>query len=165
MTSVAFHALVDAHFHRIHRAALGFLGKPEEAREVAQEALLKAHRAREAYDPTLPFYPWLYRILKNTCLDAIARRRHRATPGLDAERVGADGPSSVDRIATAEEVRALWRAMETLPEEHKEILNLRHFQDLAYDEIAEVLAIPRGTVMSRLFRARRALARRMTEEA
>jgi RNA polymerase sigma-70 factor (ECF subfamily) len=157
-----FEHLLAAALPRVHRAALGFVHDEQEARELAQESLLKAHRARDRYDAARPFYPWLYRIVRNTCADALARRRHAAAPGLDAERVAAEAEAADDGLVAAQARRALARAMATLPEAQREILNLRHFQDLTYAEIGELLQVPEGTVMSRLYRARRALAEAMS---
>lgn len=133
------------------------MGDREEARELAQESLLKAYRARDRYDPNRPFYPWLYRIVKNTCLDALARRRHRAQPGLESDRVPDASASPLEVVDAAQTRRRLHAAITTLSAEHQEILNLRHFQDLTYAEIGELLDLPTGTVMSRLYRARQAL--------
>ena len=94
MTTIPFEHLLASHMKRVHRAALGWMGEEQEAREVAQEALLKAFRARHRYDPSRPFYPWLHRITKNACMDAAARRRNRAQPGLQDEWVAARGRSA-----------------------------------------------------------------------
>ena len=157
-----FPTLLASYLPRVHRAALGLLGDEQEAREVAQEALAKAYAAREAYDPERPFYPWLYRIVRNTALDARAKRR--PVSGLDAERVASVAPDALDALSQAEAIAAVRRALERVSEEHREILAMRHFQDLSYAEIGELLGLPEGTVMSRLFRARRALARVLEEE-
>ncbi|MCB9677626.1 MAG: RNA polymerase sigma factor [Alphaproteobacteria bacterium] len=156
-----FQHLLAAHALRVHGAALGFMRDEQEARETAQDALLKAWRARDRYDPALPFYPWLYRIVRNTCFDALARRKHRAVPGLDAERIEIDAPDAGERIDAERSARRLKAALATLPQEQQEVLSLRHFQDLSYAEMAHLLGVPEGTVMSRLYRARKALARAM----
>ncbi len=139
------------------------MGEEQEAREVAQEALLKAFRAQSRYDTTRPFYPWLYRIVKNTCLDAIARRKHRARPGLEDQRVPAIQPSALERIDQKEAILRMQNAIQQLSDEHREIISMRHFQDLSYTEMGELLEVPQGTVMSRLYRARKALARILEE--
>ncbi len=158
-----FTHLLAAHRHRVLRAALGWTGDEQEAREVAQEALLKAWAARDRYDPARPFYPWLRTIVRNTARDARARGRHRAVPGLDAERLDAPGRSP-EQLATARDAtRVLARALDTLSPEHREIVVLRHFEDLSYAEIADILGVKQGTVMSRLFRARKALARAVAD--
>lgn len=153
-----FSHLLAAAMPRVHRAALGLLGDEQEAREIAQEALMKAYSARDRYDPSRPFYPWMYRIVRNLCYDARARRRHRALSGLDTERVASTSASQLDQLAQGEAIATVRAAMDTLSEEHREILAMRHFQDLSYAEIGELLDLPQGTVMSRLYRARKALA-------
>lgn len=159
--ALPFHALLDAHRPRVQRAAMGFLGNREDALDAAQEALLKAWRARESYDRARPFYPWLYRIVKNHCLDQLARRRVRRPAALEVERLASGAPSAELQAARAQSRARLWEALQQLSPEHREIVNLRHFQDLSYAEIAEVLDLKEGTVMSRLYRARQALAREL----
>ena len=156
--ALPFHALLDAHRPRVQRAAVGFLGNPEDAREAAQESLLKAWRARDSYDVARPFYPWLYRIVKNHCLDQLAKRRIRRPAALEVEGLAHSGPDAELELARAQSRQRLWAGMQRLDPAHQEILNLRHFQDLSYLEIAEVLDLKEGTVMSRLYRARQALA-------
>ena len=159
--SETFRALLAHHYVRIHGVALGFLRDEQEARESAQDALLKAWRARDRYDPDRPFYPWLYRIVKNTCFDAIARRKHRPLPGLDVERFAHPSADASERFELARDLSRLKVALATLTKAQQEIINLRHFQDLSYAEMAQVMEVPEGTVMSRLYRARKALARAM----
>ena len=150
---------------RVHRAALGLLADEQEAREIAQEALVKAYAARERYDSSRPFYPWLYRIVRNLALDARRRARHRAVSGLDAERVVSRERGPEVSAERSEAVARLRVAMASLSEEHAEILSMRHFQDLSYAEIGEILDIPKATVMSRLYRARNALAAKLGGDA
>lgn len=164
MTVTTFDHLLAAHAPRVLRAALGLLGEEQEAREVAQEALLKAYKARDRYDAERPFYPWLYRIVRNTSLDALRRRRHRPMVGLESERVVDRSPTVLDRVALGESIGHLRVAMQTLSDEHREVLSMRHFQELSYAEIGEILDLPPGTVMSRLYRARKALVRALGEE-
>lgn len=158
MTSIPFSHLLAAHRPRVLRAALGWLGDEQEAREVAQDVMLKAWAARDRYDPERPFYPWLRTIARNAARDARDRGHHRAVSGLDAERVGASSPGPDALTLAADANRHLRTALDRLPEEQREVLVLRHFEDLSYAEIAELLEVPEGTVMSRLFRARKALA-------
>ena len=161
--NIPFDHLLAAHARRAHRAALGMMGEEQEARDVAQEALFKAFRARARYDRARPFYPWLYRIVKNTCLDAIARRKHRASLGLDDQLVADKPPAAEERIDQDKAIAQMRRAIRLLSDEHREIISMRHFQDLTYAEIGELLGIPQGTVMSRLYRARQGLARIIEE--
>lgn len=163
--TASFQGLLEANQSRVLRAALGMLGDREEAREAAQDALAKAYAARERYDDSKPFYPWMYRIVRNTCLDRIAKGRLRRNAPLDEGRVRSTARGPEQAVAQEREHARLWLAMQTLSDEHQEILNLRHFQDLSYAEISELLDVAEGTVMSRLFRARRALARAMKASA
>ncbi len=159
-----FTQLLAASYPRVHRTALGMLGDEQEAREAAQEALLKAWAARDRYDPSRPFYPWLYTIVRNLCRDLRSRRYRRPFVGVDTERVASPGPSPLAAVRSAEAREQVRGAMDQLHPDHREILGMRHFQDLSYAEIAQLLRIPQGTVMSRLYRARRALVR-IIEEA
>jgi RNA polymerase sigma-70 factor, ECF subfamily len=152
-----FTTLLATYEPRVHRAALGLLGDEQEAHEIAQDALAKAWAARHRYDASRPFYPWLYTIVKNLCRDAKARSRHRARPGLESERVVSAAPSPLSALSAAQAQASVRAAMDHLREDQREIIAMRHFQDLSYAEIGELLDLPQGTVMSRLFRARRAL--------
>ncbi len=136
-------------------AAYRLLGNPDESRDACQEAAMRALRAGEQYDPSQPFYPWFHRILKNHCLDRLrGRKRLVADEGREWE---SDQPSIDGRLLQSERARAVSRAIEALPDELRTLLELRHFEDASYEEIALILDCPLGTVMSRLYRARRAL--------
>lgn len=155
--NATFDQLLAAHQPRILRAALGLLADEQEAREVAQEALTRAWAARDRYQAGRPFYPWLYTIVKNACRDARARGRHRAVAGLEAERLPGTGRSPHAHAVAAQQRRRLAAALGGLAPDHREILSMRHFQGLTYAEIGDLLDLPQGTVMSRLYRARKAL--------
>lgn len=156
---MTFDALLAAHAPQAFRAAVGWLGNEQDAREAVQDALLKAYRARARYDQSRPFYPWLRRIVRNTCFDLAARRRTRRPTELHEERLADRQPTALDRLAQEEAIAAVRGGLDRLGEEHREILVLRHFEELSYAEIAQALDLPTGTVMSRLYRARRALVR------
>jgi RNA polymerase sigma factor (sigma-70 family) len=158
-----FAQLLAAHGPRVHRVAAGMLRDEEEAREVAQDALAKAWAARDRYDRARPFYPWLATIVRNACRDAIARGRHRAIGGLDAERLSGSEPSPLQSLSQKEAEGAVRAAMASLRDEWREILVMRHFEDLSYAEIGEALGVPQGTVMSRLYRARKALTAELAD--
>ena len=135
----------------------------QEAREVAQDALAKAWAAQDRYDRGRPFYPWLATIVRNACRDAIARGRHRAIGGLDSERLSSADPSPLQSLSQKEAEAAVRAGMARLRDDWREILVMRHFEDLSYAEIGEALAIPQGTVMSRLYRARKALTAELAQ--
>lgn len=161
--SDVFTQLLAAHGPRVHRAAAGMLRNEQEAREVAQDALAKAWAARDRYDPNRPFYPWLATIVRNACRDAIARRKYRAVGGLDSERLISPGPTPLQSLSSKEAESAVHAAMGRLEERWRDILVMRHFEDLSYAEIGQNLGIPQGTVMSRLYRARKALTAELTK--
>ncbi len=128
--------------------------QPEDAAELTQEVMLRALRHLGGYDPARPFSTWIYAIARNACIDHL--RKHRARPGLDRE-VPDRSAGPEDRAAAAERARHLQAALDELPPLYREVLLLYHYEHLKYREIAEVLDIPIGTVMNRIFRARRKL--------
>lgn len=166
--AAAFGELVRAYQRKAYTVAYGFVRNREDALELAQEAFARAFKAMGRFDASAPFYPWLYRILKNACLNHLKRRRRRGETSLDQLTAsGGDVPSGdcgPGDEASADEMRsAVAAAMNRLPPAHREILVLRHFQQLSYAEIAACLGVPQGTVMSRLHAARHHL-RSLLEE-
>ena len=156
----AYELIVKRYGARAIGVARAILRDASLAEDVAQEAFVRAYRAIARFDLTLPFYPWLYRILKNCCFTALKKRTRTRAVSLDAEDAPpvAAAPNDPSSGATRTELKEQvhW-AMEQVSEKHREILHLSHFQGLAYKEIAACLDIPIGTVMSRLWAARRAL--------
>ncbi len=161
----AFEVLVEKYKRKTFRLAYGVLRDQEEALDVAQEAFVKAFRSLPKFKGDSAFYTWLFRITMNLALD---RRRQRAArarslgaedvPPEEWERTAvATDVSPDDEAASAERRSRITRALESLPEHHRSIIILSDIEGLAYREIAEVLAIPMGTVMSRLHNARKRL--------
>ena len=156
-------ATIKAHLPRFqdrgYMAALAILKDEAAAEDALQEANAKTLKASSRYNETAPFYPWFYRILKNHCLDLLAQRKRRPQV-RDPQAVIDQMPvsaSSESRLIRSQRDAALHKAIASLSDTHREILHLRHWQDLSYEGISEVLGCPVGTVMSRLYRARRAL--------
>jgi len=133
--------------------AYRLLGSGDAARDACQEAAARALRSRGRYDASRPFYPWFYRILRNHCLDRIAARKRSVSVAETPVQVS--DAVAERQLVHDERARAVARAIETLSDEHREIVELRHFSDLSYEHIAELLGCPVGTVMSRLYRARK----------
>lgn len=162
----AFGELVARYMQRAYYVALGLVGSHDDALDLSQEAFVRAYRARASIDPDRPFYAWLYQIVRRLCFnflrDRSTRRRklQEATPWLaDLASAAAADPA---RAAERAELRGrLEAAIETLAEREREVLILREFEGLKYREIADLLGIPIGTVMSRLYTARRNLAERL----
>lgn len=158
----AFGELTKLYQRRAYAIAYGFVGNREDALELAQEAFVRAYRAMSRFDTRLPFYPWLYRIVKNTCLNHLKKRRRRGETSLDGlMESGFDavspGPGPERQAALGDLRVSIAVALEALNADHREIITLRHVHELSYREIAECLNIPQGTVMSRLHAARRSL--------
>jgi RNA polymerase sigma-70 factor (ECF subfamily) len=170
--SAAFGLLVERYMRRAYYAALGLVGSHEDALDLSQEAFVRAYRARQRLDPDLPFYAWLYQILRRLCFNFVRDRRTRRNRLQEArswlaEQVGHRAENgSPERSALRSEVRARVQAgIERLRDREREVLVLKEFEGLRYREIAELLGIPIGTVMSRLYTARRHLAEVLEEES
>jgi RNA polymerase sigma-70 factor (ECF subfamily) len=156
----AYELIVRRYAARALGVARSVLRDAALAEDAAQEAFVRAYRAIRRFDIAEPFYPWLYRIVKNACLTALKRRKRDEALSLDAEDappVAAPPSNPGARAEHAELEVTIARAMATLSDAHREILHLAHFDELAYKEIAACLGIPVGTVMSRLWAARQAL--------
>ena len=152
---------------RYERGLMGFslrlMRNREDASEVAQEAMVKALAKINAYDPSRPFSPWIYRITRNLCIDRYRRKRpmselNEETTATATEKTGSRFGRPPDAVAQQRQLNeALARAMDTLGDKYREIIQLYHYEHMTYREIAEQLGLPDGTVMNRLFRARKKL--------
>lgn len=160
----AFGELVTRYMERAYYTALGLVGNHDDALDLSQEAFARAFRARATIDAQRPFFPWLYQIIRRLCFnhmrDQRAHRRKLETAGswLADTTMGARPPSPERELERAELRERVAAAIRQLPAREREALVLREFEELRYREIAELLRIPIGTVMSRLYRARRSLA-------
>jgi len=169
--SGAFGTLVERYMRRAYYSALGLVGSSEDAMDLSQEAFVRAFRARQTIDPDRPFYAWLYQIIRRLCFNHTRDRRTRRR-GIEAagdwlvdqaqDRTATMNPERALRAAEAK--RRVREALDTLSERDREVLVLKEFEGLRYREIAEVLGVPIGTVMSRLYSARRRLAGALEEE-
>ena len=164
----AFNLLVAKYQRKLTRLLGRLIRDPAEVEDVVQEAFIKAYRALPAFRGESAFYTWLYRIGINTAKNHLvaAGRRAPTTTEFDAEEAEnfADGddlrdintPESV--LMSKEIADTVNRTMEALPEELRTAIQLREIEGLSYDEIAAVMNCPIGTVRSRIFRAREAIA-------
>jgi len=158
----AYEALVRHYMTDAFLIAQGFVGDAEDARDLSQDAFIKAYQARDSFDSERPFYPWLYRIIKNHCLNFLKRSARRAgslyyEDSPDRERFASSTPSPLQDLERDERKKIVRAAIDLLSHEHREIIVLKNFREHSYAEISEILDIPIGTVMSRLFYARKAL--------
>jgi len=166
----AFRVLVERYQDRAYGLALRVMRDEEQARDVVQEAFLKAYRSLDRFEGRSGFYTWFYRVVMNLCIDAKRRRppggmvewdeaRALEAPvgsgfdAVDPVRQRASGPAGdLERAELRETIR---RAIEALPDDARQTLLLREVDGLSYSEIATSLGVPKGTVMSRLHHARR----------
>lgn len=145
------------------RLAMQLLGRPEDAKDVAQDAMMRFFGSLDRFQADRPVLPWLFRIVHNRVRDLQRKRLRRRIDSLDSylEDTGREPvsirPGPETRTQQRQLQRRIWQALGLLSPKHREILILRDYQDLAYAEIASVLGIPKGTVMSRLHAARRSL--------
>lgn len=173
--AAAFRSLVERNQSRLFAVAFGMLRDRDDAMDAVQDAFIKAHKKLAEFEGNAAFSTWLYRICVNLCIDkkrAQARRRSvdiDDVPGKELTEDGLYAGSDVaPKLTAANPLKAaqdkqlgkeIGRALAELSEDHRSILLLREVDGLAYEEIAQVLEIPKGTVMSRLFHARKNMQR------
>lgn len=163
----AFEILIEAYQKKIFNLAYRILGNYDDAGDQAQEALIRIFKSIANFKEQSSFSTWVYRITTNVCLDEIRKKKNKRVLSLDEEIHVEDGEMKrqiisddplPDEIAEREELRSIVSsAIESLPEEQRIVITLRDIQGLSYEEIAEVLDCPSGTVKSRINRARQAL--------
>jgi RNA polymerase sigma-70 factor (ECF subfamily) len=158
----AFADLVRTYRGRIHRLVYRLLRDADEADDVTQEVFVKAWFRLESYKGQSAFFTWLYRVAVNAAADWRKKWTKRKGRSIDEGPLGSaglldEGPRP-DRLAEGRELgRRLEEALSELPEKYRTILVLREYEGLSYEELARVLAVRKGTVESRLFRARERL--------
>ena len=150
----AFRHLVERYQKRAVGHAVAILFDRDDAEDAVQEAFIDAFQAIGRFDTSRTFYQWFYVLLRNRCYKLTAKRR--PTENLDDVQLLASQPGTVDDTRWA-----LEKALHSLTPEEREIVSLKYFSGLSYDELATHLQIPRGTVMSRLFNARQRLQRKL----
>jgi RNA polymerase sigma factor (sigma-70 family) len=158
----AFSELVARYQDRVYRFLLRLVRSPDDARDLTQDTFMRAYQSLDRWRPDALFRTWLFRIARNIAFDRLRRDKLVEFVELDedAEIPGSDpGPEAI--VETAQRYRMLEVALDHLPAEQREILLLREIEQMSYDEIAQVLDLPAGTVKSRIARARAALLERM----
>lgn len=156
----AFARLVALHEKRVYTLALRMTGNPEDAGDVAQEAFLAAWKGLPNFRGDAGFSTWLYRLTSNAAIDFLRKNRRAASEySLDggALDLSDPAPSPQDRAEAQSLRESVRRGMGELSQAHREILDLREYRELSYEEIARLLDVDLGTVKSRLSRARCAL--------
>lgn len=166
----AFDILVRKYQYKIAQLINRYIKDPHEALDVAQETFIKAYRALPGFRGESAFYTWLYRIAINTAKNHLAMRARRPSDDEidieDAEQFESavrlkDQETPEGLLLTEELAGVIQLALDELPDELRTAITLREFEGLSYDEIAEVMNCPVGTVRSRIFRAREAIDKKL----
>ena len=156
----AFEPLVERYHGPLFRVAARMLGSREEARDVTQTTFLKAYQALATCDRQRKFFSWIYRILVNECLNTLRARRQFT----DLDRSLAAPAPAADAVESAETRMRVRRALLQLTPDQRDVIVLRHFAEMRYEQMAAALGIPEKTVKSRLFTARQRLCELLAEE-
>lgn len=169
----AFEALVLEHEKKVYNLALRMVGNEEDARDMAQEAFIRAFSSLDSFRGDSKFSVWLYRLTSNLCIDLLRSRGRRQTVSLTVDDDESDAAEleipddrfsperAFERAETRENVK---RGLDTLSPEYRQILLLREINGLTYEEIGKALGLEEGTVKSRIFRARKKLCAFLLEE-
>ena len=162
-----FAGLVERYQARLVNYLYRLVRNTDDAHDLAQEVFVRVYQALDRFDPQYRFSTWLFRVAQNAAIDQIRRRRFRSVPigtSEDARGEGTreldvedGGPSALDELTGRERDAEVRRAIDGLPWEYRELIVMRHYGELAYDEIAEAKGMPLGTVKNKLFRARQLL--------
>jgi RNA polymerase sigma-70 factor (ECF subfamily) len=165
----AFDVLVGRWEKKIRGAIYRFVGSEDEARDLCQEAFLKAYRSLASFKQEARFSSWLYQIALNVCRDRIRRRRGRTMVSLDEMQDGGAamperGPSALDLLQERDLSRMVARAVSSLTDEQREVIVLKEYQGLTFLEIAQVLDLPISTVKTRLYRGLEQLRSRLERQ-
>lgn len=168
-----FTELVQRYQERLVNYLSRMLGNYDEAHDVVQEVFLKVYRALDTFDPSYRFSTWIFRVARNAAIDRVRRRRLQTVsltvpdPDSGGERqweLPGDEKTPYQRARQEERREAVLQAVRGLPWEYRELIMLRHYAELSYNEIAELKEMPLGTVKNKLFRARRMLEERLSAE-
>lgn len=159
----AFAQLVTAYEKQVFNLCLRMCGNREEAKDLAQEAFLKAWRGLRFYQFEAAFSTWLYRLTSNVCIDYLRREKRRPTVSLTLEddnqetpemEIADSAPLPEEQVLHREREELVAWAMNQLDEEFRQVLTLRVIENLSYEEIGQIMELKEGTVKSRLARAR-----------
>jgi RNA polymerase sigma-70 factor (ECF subfamily) len=174
--TAAFRSLVERHQRRAFAIALSLVRDENDARELVQDAFLRVFKGLGSFQGGSSFFTWLYRIITNLSIDLI-RKPGRGLGELDERRIDADpeheadfpllsrfeGADPVDVVRRREIAARLQKALDALPPYHRGVIVMREIEGLSYEEMAQVMGVSKGTIMSRLFHARQKLQRALVD--
>jgi RNA polymerase sigma-70 factor (ECF subfamily) len=162
---LAWEALVRRYQSRVYSVAFHYMRNAEEARDMAQDIFVRIYQRLETFQGDQAFLPWMLRLARNVCIDALRRKKARppATDVTidDAVQIASSTPTPEETSEARSSRDLLYRAMDRMSESDREILMLKEIQGLKVEEISSLLKVPTGTVKSRCNRARIELAARV----
>lgn len=173
----AFHELFQRYHRRAYAVAFGVVKARQDALDIVQDAFIKVHRHIGTFQGSSSFYTWLYRIVMNLAIDHVRRGRQAKDldyddkVARDSTDVAGDGtmlPRILDgnprkTVMRKELMERILKALDELPEYHRRVIIMREWEGLSYEEMAKELKVPKGTIMSRLFHARRKMQEALRE--
>ena len=169
----AYRTLLTKYERAVFNICLKMVRNREEARDLSQEAFMKVFSMLDRYNPAYAFSNWLFKITSNLCIDSMRKRRVDTLPmdepiqsskGEFERQYASPGDTPDKTLAKKERMTLLATAIDSLPDHYRIMIVLRHQQDLSYEEIAETLDVPLGTVKARIHRAREMLKSRLENE-
>jgi RNA polymerase sigma-70 factor (ECF subfamily) len=169
----AFKTLFERYHRRAFALALGVVRNQDDALDVVQDAFIKAHRHLDKFEGNSSFYTWLYRIVMNLAIDHLRKHRRVKPVELDETRIDNEGDDPLlPRILGGNPGRALLDkqirgridlALDELSENHRTVLVMRELEGMSYEDMAQAMSCSKGTIMSRLFHARRNMQKRLLD--
>jgi RNA polymerase sigma-70 factor, ECF subfamily len=167
----SFGVLVERYQHRLVSFLHRMLRDVDTAHDLAQEVFLRVYQALDRYDPQFKFSTWTFRVAHNLGIDELRRRRVRWVPlqrpeggeeDMPAERdLPSMGPTPYQDLRNEQRGDAIQRAIDGLPGDYRELIVMRHYAELSYEEIAQLKRMPLGTVKNKLFRGRQMLKEKL----
>lgn len=151
-----YSAIVNHYSKRIYYLALTFVKNVDEAQDICQEVFIRVYRNLDKLNTDQTLYPWLYRVTKNLCINKVTKKESQNLT-LEDWHHPSDTRSPETEFLRKEESKMIFDCIDQLAEKYREIIVLKHFQNCSYREISEIMGVPEGTVMSRLFTARQKL--------
>jgi RNA polymerase sigma-70 factor (ECF subfamily) len=169
----AFKTLFERYHRRAYALAFGVVRHEDDALDVVQDAFIKAHRYLDKFEGNSSFYTWLYRIVMNLAIDHLRKNRRVKPAELDETRIDSESDDPLlPRILGGNPARALVdkqiraridQALDELSENHRNVLVMRELEGLSYEDMAQAMSCSKGTIMSRLFHARRNMQKRLLD--
>ena len=170
----AFRTLFDRYHRRAYALAFGVLRHPEDALDVVQDAFIKAHKYLDKFEGNSSFYTWLYRIVMNLAIDHLRKHRRIKPVELDEQKLDDTAGDDVllpkilgsnpGRALMDKQIRArIDQALATLSDNHRAVLIMRELEGMSYEEMAQAMGCSKGTIMSRLFHARKNMQRQLLD--